>query len=422
MLEKYYVRPATVDRIRRSWIAPSIERYVESLDSHGFSARTILRRVPLLVSFGEYAQSHGATAVSDLPEHVESFAQQWLAQHTTRRHSTSARKKIADEARNPVRGMLRLVISDYQGRGRPFKPDNPFEQQAPEFFDFLADEKGLRNSTIDGYRTYLRQFATYLERAGVRELEVLTPTLLRSFITDYGARIGWEHLRNACGTVRVFLRYLYRQGVLANDLSVHVEFPQSYRYATIPRAISWEQVEQVLSAVDLRCPTGKRDYAMLLLLATYGLRGCEVSSLTLDDIDWRQERLTIRERKSGNTTTYPLSVVAGEALIDYLKNGRPKSSVREVFLRALAPFEPVTSAAVSCRAKHYLHRAGIQVARPGSHTLRHSCVQRLVNANFSLKEIGDYIGHRSAASTQIYAKVAVEQLRELACGDGEDVL
>jgi integrase/recombinase XerD len=178
----------------------------------------------------------------------------------------------------------------------------------------------------------------------------------------------------------------------------------------------------VLAGVDRRAPCGKRDYAMLLLLATYGLRACEVAALTLDDMDWRNDRLKIRERKAGNSTAYPLSAVVGAAIVDYLKNGRPASKDRQVFLRAMAPLVPISSAAVTCRAAYYIRKAGIKVPRPGSHTLRHSCVQRLVNANFSLKHIGDYVGHRNAASTQIYGKVAIEALREVALGDGEEVL
>ena len=175
-------------------------------------------------------------------------------------------------------------------------------------------------------------------------------------------------------------------------------------------------------AADRRSASGKRDYAMLLLLATYGLRACEVAALTLDDIDWRNERLKIRDRKAGNTTTYPLSAVVGAAVIDYLKNARPATTCREVFMRTAAPLAPIGHAAVVSRAAYFIRKAGISVPRAGSHVLRHSCVQRLLNAHFSLKHIGDYVGHRSASSTQIYGKIAIEQLREVALGDGEDVL
>ena len=160
----------------------------------------------------------------------------------------------------------------------------------------------------------------------------------------------------------------------------------------------------------------------MLLIVTYGLRSREVAALTLDDIDWQRERLAVPERKAGHSTAFPLSSVVGEALVDYLRNGRPAATARQMFFRAVAPQRPIGPAAVSSLARAHLLKAGVDVPRPGSHTLRHSAVQRLVDADFDLKTIGDFVGHRSARSTEIYAKVAVEALREVALGDGEEVL
>ena len=189
-----------------------------------------------------------------------------------------------------------------------------------------------------------------------------------------------------------------------------------------PRSISWDDVNRVLASVDRRTAAGRRDYAILLLLVTYGLRGREIAALTLDDIDWKRERLAVPERKAGHSTAFPLSAVVGEALVDYLRHGRPQTADRHVFVRAAAPRQPIGAAAVSALARSYLLKAGVDVPRPGSHTLRHSAVQRLVDADFPLKTIGDFIGHRSARSTEVYAKVAVEALRQVALGDGEEVL
>jgi integrase/recombinase XerD len=195
-----------------------------------------------------------------------------------------------------------------------------------------------------------------------------------------------------------------------------------YRLSTVPRSITWAEVGAVRGGIDRRTPSGRRDYAMLLLVVTYGLRAREISGLSLDDIDWKRERLAIPERKAGHSTAFPLSPAVGAALADYLQHGRPETADRHVFFRAAAPVRPIGTAAVSCRARDYLLKAGIQVPRPGSHTLRHTCVQRLVDGGFPLKTIGDFVGHRSAKSTEVYAKVDVENLREVALGDGEEVL
>lgn len=257
----------------------------------------------------------------------------------------------------------------------------------------------------------------------MRRLDELSPAVLSAYVVERASTgLARSTVRDGAGVLRVFLRYAHREGVVSRDLSDAVGWPQVYRLATLPRSISWEDVNKVLAGVDRRTPAGRRDYAILLLLVVYGLRGREVAALTLDDIDWKRERLAIPERKAGHSTAFPLTATVAEALIAYLKDGRPQSTDRHVFFRAFAPLRPIRAAAVSGRARHYLLKAGIDVPRPGSHTLRHTTVQRLVDADFDLKTIGDFIGHRSAASTEVYAKVAVEALREVALGDGEAVL
>ncbi len=293
----------------------------------------------------------------------------------------------------------------------------------PGFYDYLAAERGVRPATIGNYQHYLSSFESYLDRIGIAKLSELAPAILTAFVAERAASgLGKATIRDGCGVLRVFLRYAHREGAIATDLSGVLDRAQFYRLSTIPRSITWEEVGQVLAGVDRRTPAGKRDWAIMLLLVTYGLRAREVAALTLDDVDWKRERLKVPERKAGHSTAFPLSASVGEALVDYLRNGRPATDSRRVFFRAVAPVEPIGHAAVSVRARHYLLKAGIEVPRPGSHTLRHTCVQRLVDADFTLKTIGDFVGHRSARSTEIYAKVAVEPLREVALGDGEEVL
>jgi site-specific recombinase XerD len=314
------------------------------------------------------------------------------------------------------------VVPGFEPTGRP-RHRQPFVDVAPGFFDYLVEERGLRPASLDSYRHYLDRFEAYLGRIGLASIQELSPVILSAFIVERaGAGLSKSTVRGSAGAVRVFLRYAHRQGILASDLSATVGWPQVYRLSNVPRSISWEDVNRVLDSVDRRTVAGRRDYAILLLLVTYGLRGREIAALTLDDIDWKRERLAIPERKAGHSTAFPLSTVVGEAVLDYLRHGRPTTTDRHVFFRAVAPWRPIGSAAVSSLARGHLLRTGVKVPRPGSHTLRHSAVQRLVDANFDLKTIGDFIGHRSARSTEVYAKVAVEALREVALGDGEEAL
>jgi len=422
MLEHYFFKPDTIDRIRNCWLGKPIERYVVWLAEQGYAVSNIHSRVPILRQFGEFALSRGARAMEDLPEHVEPFVTNWIVERDNGR-SAERSHKFANEIRGPVEQLLSLILADFVGRGRPSRViSNPFAQEAPGFFAYLNEERGLRETSVEQYRHWLRQMEAYLIHVGVMALSELSPAVLSAFVTESSRALSKNTVSGLCSSLRVFLRYLHREGLVARDLAPTIEAPQKYRLSNVPRSITWDEVRRMLEAVDQRGAVGKRDYAILLLLVTYGLRGREVAALTLDDIDWERERLLVPERKAGHCTAYPLSAIVGEALLHYIKHARPETTERQIFFRVSAPLAPLTWNVVANRATHYLRKAGIRVRRPGSHTLRHTCVQRLIDAEFPLKAIGDYVGHRSPSSTEVYSKVAVETLREVALGDGEALL
>lgn len=423
MLEHYF-RPRTVDRFMALWIGPAIKEYVGWLAHEGYGQRVVLRRVPLLMHFGEFAQSRGARTVADLPRLADAFVASWIKRHPRRCLSKRGLELVRSEAHAPVYQMLRVVLPDFAAEerlGAGSKPW-PFEDRVAGFGEYLTRERGLSPETIREYRHHLLRFESYLRRRKATRLAQLSPLLVSGFITEGAARLSIGSLRGRCGTLRVFLRYLRREGICPVDLSGVVEWPRSYRLAEIPRSISPEEVGRVLSGIDRRTPVGKRDHAVLLLLVTYGLRAREVAALKFDDLDWEHDRLRVPARKAGHSTVFPLSSTVGAALVDYIRHGRVHSAERFVFLNGLPPFRPVRHHVVSHRATTALRRAGISVRRPGSHTFRHTCVQRLVDARFPFKVIGDYVGHRSPDTTRIYGKVDLESLREVALGDGEEVL
>ena len=420
MLDQYFKKPQTVDRIRESWLGEPIERYVVWLSENGYAARNVERRVPMLMHFAEFAREGGATTFDQLPGLVDAFVDHWVRTRRRRGRTKEAKRHIAGEARVPVIQMLALLIPGYRYRFHEPLP-TPFVESAPGFFDYLRNERGLKPLSIALYEHNLRRFQAYLDRVGLRTLDALSPALLSAFAVDSGRDLGKGSLSALCSHVRVFLRYLHRERLLTRDLSTSVDCPRVYRLSTVPRSISWDDVQRLLDGVDRRTHVGKRDFAILLLLVTYGLRAAEVAGLTMDSIDWENERLEIPDRKAGHHTAFPLSAVVATAIVDYLRHGRPASSHRTLFLAATAPFQPASARLISERAKRRLQAAGIQVARPGSHTLRHTCVQRLVDTQFPLKTIGDYLGHRRAYSTEIYAKVDLEALREVALGHGEEL-
>jgi site-specific recombinase XerD len=419
VLDRYFIRPTTVDRIRSSWIGEAIERYVNWLTEQNYAARSIFIRVPLLIRFGESAQRAGATTLTDLPPHVEPFIRTWLGQ-SGKQYSEVQRVAAVRGLRGPIQQMLRLTAPQTDD-SNPGVHD-PFANMVPGFFEFLRRERGLRETTLVQYRHYLRRFEDYLRKVERPLLPNLPPSVVADFITESGEGIDARSVQSLCSILKVFFRYLYRASLMPRDLSKAIESPRRYRFANLPRSISWAEVERMLQSVDRRNAVGRRDYAVLLLLTTYGLRGREVAALTLDDIDWKHNRVHVGGRKADHSTAYPLTPTVGEAILDYLRNGRPETKQRAVFFEAYAPHKALSRVAVTMRAKHYLRKAGIQAFRPGSHTLRHACVQRLVDAGLSFKTIGDFVGHRTPDATKIYAKVNLKALREVALGDGEEVL
>jgi integrase/recombinase XerD len=421
MLEHLFVRQETLDRLRSSWMGPAIEQYAVWLCQRGYRVGTLATRVSMLRQFGAFAQTHGAKGYEELPAHLERFLQFWI--HRRRLHRASySPVRVARHASVVIEQMLRVVVPGFIGRVRRQAIREPFADRAPGFSTYLRHERGLRDTTLGSYDEHLRAFAAYLTDLGREDLKELSSSVVSGFLTDRSGGLSRSTVRSRCGVLRVFLRYLHRERLIARDLSLIVEAAPCYRLAHLPRSITAEDVRKVLDSIDRRAVLGRRDYAILFLLVTYGLRAREVAALTLDDIEWRHDRLRIRARKAGHSTAYPLSPRVGTAILEYLKAGRPPTPLRQMFFHVTAPCIPITQGAVSSRAAHYLRQAGIVGPRLGSHTFRHSCVQRLVEAGWSLKPIGDYVGHASPASTEIYSKVAVETLREVAIGPGEEVL
>lgn len=421
MLERHFSLPRTVDRIRALWLGPAIDRYVNWLDERRAATATVKQHVQALVQFNEFVVAHGASTWDELPMQIDAFVTRWMSEHGRWCRTRKDRCVVHAHGRVPIEQMLRLVLPGFIGTARRVVT-LPFLDSAPGFFPHLREERGLREATIHGYAHHLQVFEAYLQRVGVSYLPALAPPLISTFLTERAQCLGALSMQGCSGALRVFLRYVHRQGIIPTDLGRSVPRGRGYKQAAIPRAIAWADVQRVLAGVDRRSAIGKRDYALLLLLVSYGLRARELAAMQLDDLDWKQTQLRVPMRKGGHSTIYPLSATVGDAIIEYLRAGRPEVTDRHVFLTTRTPFGPLSHFVVSCRAGVYLRAAGIQVPRAGSHTFRHTCVQHLVESDVPFKVIGDYVGHRREESTLVYGKVALHRLRQLAIGEAEEAL
>jgi site-specific recombinase XerD len=250
-----------------------------------------------------------------------------------------------------------------------------------------------------------------------KEMAKLTIDDLDIYVAKRYADMRRNSKAGAASNLRTVLRYLHEHGHLDRDLAPLVRGPMMYALEGIPSTIDPEDVQRALAALKQdRSATGRRDYAIWMLLTTYGLRGGEIKALELPDIDWRHERVRIRHGKTGAYSDLPLLRKPANALLDYLRHGRPATTSRTVFLRAQAPYRPLAiSTPLHGVVSRRLAAVGVvPTGKHGTHALRHARAVSLLRGGVSLKVIGDVLGHRSEKSTAVYLKLATEDLRSVA--------
>jgi len=293
----------------------------------------------------------------------------------------------------------------------PPAPASEAERLLAAYRRYLSRERGLAEGTVGVYVRIARRLVD--ERVGVGDLDLsgLSGRELGSLTIRLCDGLGASSRRQVVSVLRSFLRFLQLEGVTEAALERAV-LPASGWDPSLPRAIGVEQVARLLAGCDRRRAIGRRDYAILLLLARLGLRGGEVVGLELDDVDWRAGELSVRG-KGGRRDRLPLPADVGEALAGYLRRGRPASDSRRVFLRQFAPFVGLAgTGALRGVLARACARTGLPYASP--HRLRHTTATELLRAGAPLAEIGQLLRHRSARTTSVYAKVDEERLRLVA--------
>lgn len=301
---------------------------------------------------------------------------------------------------------------------RAATPPRPYAALVDDFVRWMIDERGLSQGTVKNRRWNLGQFLEWLHgrKLCVTDLDLRKLDAYLQHLHAKGhSRVTIKIHTNA---VRAFIRHAERRGWCATGLADAFHGPRIYREHGLPLGPSWDEVNRLIQdAASSNDAADVRDYAILLLLAVYGLRAGEVVSLRLEDLDWEHERLTVRRPKQRRAQVYPLVPIVAQAIVRYLKEVRPRCAFREVFLKVLAPLGPMTSQSLYSMVRPRMSRLGIQAPHRGPHVLRHACAGHLLERGLSLKEIGDHLGHRSVESTRIYAKVDLHGLREVAAFD-----
>jgi site-specific recombinase XerD len=272
----------------------------------------------------------------------------------------------------------------------------------------------LAEATIVNYVPFARRFLEDCFGKGRVTLSRLSAGDIVRFVQRQAPLMHPKHAKLMTTALRSFLRYACYRGGIVLDLASAVPVVANWSMPDIPRAISPEQTRQLLASIDRSSDIGRRDYAILLLLARLGLRSGEVALLELKDIDWADGRLTVRGN-GGLCSELPLPVDVGKAIASYLRHSRPLSECRRVFLRARAPITGFRGASgISSIVRHSLQRAGINAPTLGAHQFRHGLATEMLCHGASLGEIGELLGHRHPQTTKIYTKVDIKALRKLA--------
>ncbi len=318
--------------------------------------------------------------------------------------------------RTSIDKLLRLAQGKWPPEAELIGPDAAFRQAiCCEYETWLREERGLANATIAALMWEARNFLRWLlDRDGASGLQTLGVTDVDLYMDMRALGLRRKSLADVAERLRSVVRYLHRTGRIPFDLSPHVIGPMLYVYEDVPSTLEKDQVAAVLAASkDDRSPRGLRDHAMLQLLAVYGLRQGEVLKLRIDDINWRAESLRVRHTKTNGFSYMPLLASVGEALLEYLRFGRPQVDRREVFIRSLAPHTEMKSLYGMVRGR--LAAAGVKPSgKRGPHVFRHARAVELLRASVPQKIIGDVLGHRSAMSTDAYLKLATDDLRAVA--------
>jgi integrase/recombinase XerD len=296
----------------------------------------------------------------------------------------------------------------------------PFSALLKEFVIWMTLERGFSPSTIKSQSWHVEQFLRWygLKKQSVDKVEASDIDL---FLQNRGKE--WARITKASSAVslRTFFRFVEMKGWCNFSIVEAIHTPRIYSQENLPAGPSWENVQRLLGGMETEKPTDIRDRAIVMLFAVYGLRTSEVSKLRLEDIDWENDRILIRRAKRMKPQIYPLVPTVGNAIAKYLKKVRPQCAHREVFITLIAPFYSVSRSVLYTMVSGRIAKLGIVLPHKGPHSLRHACATHLISLDFSIKEIGDHLGHRSSSTTRIYAKVDIKGLREVAKFDLGDL-
>lgn len=416
MFEQLFKMASTVARHKAAPYAVERERYLKRFADQGYTFSYLKQLTGMLLRIVHEFRDCAGLKIGEQQIRV-------ATQRAARRHcgfykirkDREFRKRFAREAKQWLCFLGRFKESD-------IKPV-PFVDKLDNFAVWMERERGLSPVTVEKRCWYIASFLRWFgdQRRSISSIRLADIDAYQAACKNRGlSRISIKNLSNA---IRAFLRYAGSQKWCSSSIADGIQSPRIYAQENIPSGPSWSEVMRLVSSLDTDRPEDIRNRAIIMLFAVYGLRASEVSRLRLEDIDWEHDQVVVRRYKQRQFQPYPLVPAVGKAIIRYLKEVRPECRCRELFITLLAPRRPMSSMGLHSIVARRMQRLGIKSwPHHGPHALRHACAAHLLSENFTLKEIGDHLGHRSPVATRIYAKVDLAGLREVAAFDLGGVL
>ena len=414
MFEDLFTSAATIERHRSAPLVKERVEYLRYLDTLGVRPPTLAKLAAYVLRLTRLLELIEARAVT--VAEVDAAASEWW-----RPGMDGFRKRAAHHIRTRFAANSLRWLRFLGWLEEPEKP--PPRRFAPEIAAFAAwarGERGYAEATVESCCAVAEDFFRFLAETNTPFASVSVVDVDRAVAAKSArAELSRRTIENMATRLKMFFRFAEDRGWCKPGIAAAISFPRIWVNDDVPAGLKREDVVRLLATTEGDRAVDKRDRAILMLLAAYGLRSTELRGLQLDDFDWERETLCVRRPKPGRTHIYPLSAGVGQVVIRYLREVRPRHRDRTLFLTLGVPFKPLSRGSLGYIVRRRLGTLGIVTGRRGPHTLRHAAAQHLLDQGMAMKVIGDFLGHRSPSSTAVYAKVDLGTLREVAAFDLE---
>ena len=404
MINKFYSPGIPLDHLRQGPLGLHIDGFASQLFDQGYTTDMGRQKIRLVADlsawFGRRRLSIKDLNEAHIGEYLERRKKQFLLHRGDRRTLVQLLHHLRQEA---------IIPNSHE-----VFCNTPMNRIARDYAQFLSQQRGLSQVTIDNYLPITRRFLETRFPGGKVCLGKLCVGDVTDFIVRDSSAFCPRRVQLTTSALRSFLGFLLHAGKIKVNLAASVPTVANWRLGELPQFLEPEQVDKLLSSCNQNSRSGRRDYAVLLLLARLGLRAGEVVHLSLENINWTAGELLIRG-KSAREDRLPLLPEVGRALAEYLKRDRPACACRRVFIRMRAPRQGFLGSSAICDIlRRALARAHLHPPHKGAHLLRRSLATTMLRRGASLTQIGEVLRHQLAQTTEIYAKVDVAALRALA--------